>query len=78
MDELPVSHVAYDGPAQLQKLLLCVMLEEFVEELLFDVGVISVKPLGVMESRFFGRGKVGIAPGPDLRDGLLFKGVSFP
>ena len=78
MDEAAKAEVAHDRPADLEDLGLAVVLEELVEERLVDVVVVDVEALGIMERGLFGVAEVGVAPGPNLRDGLLFEGRSFP
>jgi hypothetical protein len=78
VDEAAVAHVADDGPAEFEDLPFGVVLEEFVEEVLVDVGVVNEEAFGVVEGSFFGGGEVLFAPGADAADGFLFEGVSFP
>ncbi len=78
VDQPAVSHVACDGPSQLHDLFLGVVEEEFVEQVLVDVGVVNEDALGVMESGLFGVRKALVAPGADPGDSFLFEGVSFP
>ena len=78
VDEAAVAHVADDGPAEFEDLFLGVVLEEFVEEVLVDVGVVDEEAFGVMEGGLFSVGEVLVAPGADAADGFLFEGVSFP
>jgi hypothetical protein len=78
VDQAAVAHVADDGPAEFEDLLFGVVLEEFVEEVLVDVGVVDEQPLRVVKGGFLGRGEVLVAPGADAGDGFLFEGVPFP
>jgi hypothetical protein len=78
VDEAPEAEVADDGPAQFDYLLLGVVLEQLVEEFVVDVLVVQHQALRVVQCRFLGRAEVLVAPGPNLRDGLLVQGFRFP
>lgn len=78
MNQAPVAHVAHDRPANLEDLLLGVVLRQLVEQLAVDVGVVDEQPLGVVERGFLGFAEVLVAPRRNLADGALLEGVTFP
>ena len=78
MDEAPEAQVAHDRPADLDDLLLGVVLPELVEQLAVDVGVVDEEPLGVVERGLLRLVEVLVAPRRNLVDGVLLEGLSFP
>ncbi|MYD27554.1 MAG: hypothetical protein F4X03_01355 [Dehalococcoidia bacterium] len=78
VDQAPVAHVAHDRPADLEDLLLGVVLRQLVEQLAVDVGVVDEQPLGVVERRLLSLAEVLVTPRRNLADGALLEGVTFP
>ena len=60
MDEPPEAHVADDGPAEFDDLLFAVVLEQVIEEVLVDVGVVDEEAFGVGEGGLLGIGEVRV------------------
>lgn len=77
MDEPPEAKVADDGPADLDDLLLGVVLEEVIEHRLIDVVVVDEQALGVTEGGLLGLGEVLVSPAADLRYGCLVEAFPF-
>ena len=57
---------------------LCVVLKQFVEEVLVDVLVVDEESLGVVERGLLRGSEVGVAPARDLANRFLIEGLCFP
>ena len=54
------------------------MLQQLVEQLTVDVGVVDKEALGVVEGGLLSLAEILVAPRRDLVDGGLLEGFTFP
>ena len=78
VDEPAKPKVTHHRPAELYDLLLVIVLQQFIEQRLVDVVVVDEQAFGVVQGGLLRRAQVGSVPAANLRDGLLFEGLSFP
>ena len=75
MDQPPEAEIAHHRPADFEDLLLRVVQQQFIEQVLVDVGVVDEEALGVVQRGLLGVAEVAFAPIADLRDSRLFEPV---